>query len=67
MTVQRDEHDLLYGMPAIAAAFGWKPRQVEHLKNRHGLPTFQIGRCVCASRSAVRAWIARQAQQGRAA
>lgn len=62
MTMQDD--DLLYGVPAIAKAFKWKDRQVYHLKDNHGLPTFKIGRTVCALRSAVRAWVAEQAHQG---
>lgn len=53
--------DLLYGVPAIADAFGWKARQVYHLKEAHGLPTFKIGRVVCAKRSAIAAWITAQA------
>lgn len=50
--------DVLYGMPAVAEAFGWRTRQAEHLKEKHGLPTFKIGRIVCARRSAVAAWLA---------
>ncbi len=52
------DEDLLCGVPAIAAAFGWRPRVVYHLKDNHGLPTFKIGKTVCASRGAVRGWIA---------
>lgn len=52
--------DLLYGVPAIADAFGWKVRQVYHLKDAHDLPTFKIGRTVCAKRSSIRAWIREQ-------
>lgn len=52
--------DLLYGMPAIAEAFGWKQRQANHLKDHHGLPTFKIGRTVVAKRSAIRRWITEQ-------
>jgi len=61
MTSEND--DLLYGVPAIAEAFKWKPRQVYHLKEKHGLPTFKIGRTVCAHRSKVRAWIAEIAER----
>ena len=52
------DDDMLYGVPAIAEAFRWRPRQVYHLADKHGLPTFKIGRTVCARRSDVRAWIA---------
>lgn len=51
------DDELLYGVPAIAEAFKWRPRQVYHLKDKHGLPTFKVGKIVCAKRSAIRAWI----------
>lgn len=51
------DDDLLYGVPAIAEAFRWRARQVYHLKDKHGLPTFKMGKIVCAKRSAIRAWI----------
>lgn len=61
------DDDLLYGVPAIAEAFRWRPRQVYHLADKHGLPTFKVGRTVCARRSEVRAWIARVAEASAAA
>lgn len=57
------DEDLLYGVPAIADAFRWKARHVYHLKDKHGLPTFKIGRTVCAKRSAIRAWITEIAER----
>lgn len=63
---ERDD-DMLYGVPAIAEAFRWRPRQVYHLADKHGLPTFKIGRTVCARRSAVRAWIEQIADREAAA
>ncbi len=51
------DQDMLYGVPAIAQTFGWRLNHVYHLKAKHGLPTFKIGRVVCAKRSAIRAWI----------
>lgn len=48
--------DVLYGVPAIAEAFRLKPRQVYHLKDDHGLPTYKVGRTVCARRGAVASW-----------
>ena len=68
---KREAGDVLYGMPAIAAAFGWRTRQAEHLKDAHGLPTFKVGKTVCARRLDVLAWInahgdaALSASQGR--
>ncbi len=55
-----NDEDLLYGVPAIAEAFKWRNRQVYHLKDKHGLPTFKIGRTVCAKKSEVRVWIEKQ-------
>ncbi|AWN47162.1 DNA-binding protein [Methylobacterium terrae] len=66
-TTAEPDDDLLYGVPAIAGAFGWKVRQVHHLKDAHGLPTFKIGRTVCARRTEVRRWITAQAAAGREA
>ena len=56
----RQDDDLLYGVPAIAEAFRWRPRQVYHLADKHGLPTFNMGRIVCARRAAVTEWLAAQ-------
>lgn len=60
------DEDLLYGVPAIAEAFKLRTRQVYHLKDEHGLPTFKIGRTVCASRRAVATWIAGVAERAAA-
>lgn len=56
--------DLLYGVPAIAAAFNLPWRKVYHLKDHHGLPTFKIGGKVCANRRVVAAWIEKHSQGG---
>lgn len=61
-----DDDQILYGVPAIADAFKLKPRQVYYLKENHGLPTFKVGRIVCAKRSAVRAWIESVAEKSAA-
>jgi hypothetical protein len=55
-----DADDVLHGMTAIAEAFGLNRRQAEHLKIEHGLPTFKVGKTVCARRGAVAAWFATQ-------
>lgn len=57
--------EVLYGMPAVAEAFGWRTRQAEHLKEKHGLPTFKIGRVVCARRSAIAQWLAQREAEAR--
>lgn len=43
--------DLLYGLEAIGAAIGLGARQVQHLHDKGDLPTFKMGRAVCARRS----------------
>ena len=60
-----EDDDLLYGVPRIAAALKLTPQQVYHLKDRHGLPTFKIGRIVCANATAVRAWLVERETAGR--
>ena len=57
--------DVLYGVPAIAAAFRLKDRQVYHLKGQHGLPTYKVGKTVCARRGAVAAWFAEREAEAR--
>lgn len=54
--------DLCYGADAIAAHLGIEPRQVYHLHENERLPTFKVGRKVCARRSALDAWLVRQEQ-----
>lgn len=48
--------EILYGVPAIARAIGLKTTQVYHLKSHGGLPTFKVGKTVCARRSTLVAW-----------
>lgn len=43
--------DLLYGLVAIGNAIGLGARQVQHLHDKGELPTFKMGRTVCARRS----------------
>jgi excisionase family DNA binding protein len=52
--------DLLYGLPAIAGELGLSNDQVRHLAKSHGLPTFKLGRSVCARRSTLASWLAQQ-------
>ena len=50
--------DLLYGLPAIAGELGLSTDQIRHLAKSHGLPTFNLGRSVCARRSTLASWLA---------
>lgn len=52
-----DDSDLLYGMPAIARHLNIRPRQAHHLKEKGGLPVFELGGVLCARRSTLNAWI----------
>lgn len=47
--------DLLYGVAAIASHLELTQRQVLHLHEKAGIPTFKMGRTVCARRSALEA------------
>lgn len=63
---QGEDIDLLYGMPRIAAFLRMKPAQARHLSDKGSLPTFRIGRRVCARRSTLRQWLADQEAAARA-
>ncbi len=54
--------DLLYGADAIAEHLGLTRRQAYAIHERGGSPIFLIGRRVCARRSALDAWLAKQEQ-----
>ena len=61
------EADLLYGLEAIGKAIGLGARQVQHLHDKGGFPTFKMGRTVCARRSTLAKHFAAQeaaAQRG---
>ncbi len=47
--------DLLYGAEAIAAHLELTKRQVLHLHEKSQIPTFKMGRTVCALRTALAA------------
>lgn len=53
MTDTREHHraDLLYGGPAIADYLGLTEDAVYHLARQKRIPTFRMGRTVCARRS----------------
>ena len=53
MTDTDNAADLLYGVPAIAAFLGLKPGAVYHLVEMGRLPTFKVGKTVCARRAKI--------------
>lgn len=59
--------DVLYGLAAIGAHLGITARQAETIVNRRDIPTFKLGRIVCARRSTLARHFAEQeaaAQKG---
>lgn len=65
MSSARDT-DLLHGVPAIAEHLNMTRPQVYHLHNRGALPTFKMGKTVCALRSALAEHFAEQTRAARA-
>lgn len=58
--IEHSGGDLLYGVPAIAEHMNLKPRQVYHLADKGGLPTFKVGGKTCARKSSLSTWLAKQ-------
>jgi len=56
---------LLYGVPAIAAFLDMEEPQARHLCDNGTVPTFKIGRIVCARRSTIVAWLEEREAAGR--
>ena len=57
---KRTPGDLLYGVPAIAKHLNLGDQQVYHLASNGRLPTFKIGRRICARISSLNAWLDQQ-------
>lgn len=57
---------LLYGAETIAEYLGINTRQLYHLHETKGLPSFKMGRRICARRSDLDAWLEAAAKGGRA-
>ena len=45
------DNDLLSGVPAIAAHLGKTEKAIYHLVEQDRLPTFRMGRTICARKS----------------
>lgn len=52
------DNDLLHGVPAIAVHLSMTTAQVYHLHDQGRLPTFRMGRTVCARKSTLAAHFA---------
>lgn len=49
--------DVLYGYEEIGAFLRLTARQAKHRARESGLPTFKLGRIVCARKVALNAWL----------
>lgn len=58
-----DDADLLSGYPAIARFLGITARQAKHRALSGSIPVFKQGRTPCATKSGLRAYLARQMAQ----
>ncbi len=65
--IDRIGSDLIRGVKKISAELGWSPRQTFHAHEAGHIPTFKIGRAVCARRSTLRDHITRLERETRAA
>lgn len=52
------DSDVLYQVSAIAAFLGMPEKAARHRIATGEIPTFKIGRSICARRSTLNAWIA---------
>lgn len=58
MASASDEADVLYQVRSIAAFLGMPEKAARHRIEAGEVPTFKIGRIVCARRSTLNAWLA---------
>ncbi|AQU89390.1 hypothetical protein B0W47_17820 (plasmid) [Komagataeibacter nataicola] len=50
--------DLLYGLGSIGEFLGLTKKQVHHRAKNGQIPTFHMGRIICANANDLRAWLA---------
>jgi excisionase family DNA binding protein len=62
---EQEAADLLYGVPAIAAYLRLNAPQVYHLIAKAGLPSFKIGKRVCARKWSLDSWLQQRERGGR--
>jgi hypothetical protein len=63
MTHPVDKTDILVSHKAIAIFLGLTPRQVSWWDEQGVLPTFKVGRSVCARKSTLLQWIEDQEKE----
>lgn len=59
-----DDTELLVGHKAIARFLGLSPRFVSWHDEQGRLPTFRVGKSVCARKSTMRQWLDQMEQNG---
>ena len=64
-TAENQGPDLLYGCPRIAEHLGLTEDQIYHLARMKRIPTFKVGRTLCARRSTLAAAIDELEAEGR--
>ncbi|MFG1465247.1 DNA-binding protein [Xanthobacter sp. DSM 24535] len=57
---QNPKSDVLVGVSAIAAHLGMSARQAKHRVHLNMLPVFRMGRTVCARKTTLNEWMAKQ-------
>lgn len=60
-----DESDLLNGYEEIARFLHWPPYTAKRRALDGLIPTFKVGRIVCARRSSLNTWLAEQEAKAR--
>ncbi|MER2249519.1 DNA-binding protein [Methylorubrum podarium] len=60
-----ENSDILYRVAAIAAFLGMPEKATRHRVEAGEIPTFRIGRTVCARRSTLNTWLAEREATGR--
>ena len=53
-----ERSDLLHGVKAIAAFLNMGARVAQHRIDKGEVPTFKLGKNICARRSTLNAWLA---------
>lgn len=56
-TLSGDTSDLLYGLVAIGAYLRMSARQAKHRARNGDIPTFKVGRSVCARKGTLDEWL----------
>jgi hypothetical protein len=64
MSASPSKNDTLYGLGTIARFIGRSEPEARHLADTGQLPTFKLGKLICASKSELRLWRADREGEG---